>query len=51
MKTRTLCPTCGETHYKKGYTMHDRIRCKGCQELLDKDLLHDTMSQEHHFHG
>lgn len=43
----TKCPTCGELHYKKGYTMRDRIRCEYCENGVVSGYLVDTLAFEH----
>jgi DNA-directed RNA polymerase subunit RPC12/RpoP len=47
----TKCPTCGQTHYKKGYTMRDRIRCDYCENGVASGYYVDTAIYEHRIYA
>ncbi len=47
----TRCPTCGQTHYKRGYCMRDRIRCDYCENAVRSEYLVDTLQYEHRLYA
>lgn len=47
----TKCPTCGQTHYKRGYCMRDRIRCEYCENGVVSGYLVDTSDFEHRIYA